>query len=76
MRSVFALPEEVRFRLGLRGGREEWKEGPLPMGALPWVVTEELASPRRLFYVEPLTYAGLTGLTLPQALADLTDLFA
>ncbi|MBI1953608.1 MAG: GNAT family N-acetyltransferase [Candidatus Omnitrophica bacterium] len=93
MRSVFALPEEVRFRIGLRGAKADWErefriievvrhpEGrpeapPLPMGALPLVVAEALASPHPRFYTDPLIYADLTELTLPQALTDLTDLFA
>ncbi len=91
MRSVYALPKEARFRIGLRSARSdregefriievvrhpEAKPGPLPLGVLPLVVTEAVASPHSLFYTDPLFYADLTGLTLPQALADLTDLFA
>lgn len=89
MRSVFALPEEVRFRIGLRSAREDWEEefriievvrhlegkaGPLPIGALPLVVTEAVVSPHPLFYTDPLIYADVTELTLPDALAGLTML--
>lgn len=90
MRSAFALPDEVRFRIGLLGAKELWRDfqvvevkrhpegwtGPLPLPALPVVVTEALASPGITLYVDPLVYAGLRELTLPQVLADLTDLFA
>ena len=92
IRSLFVLPEEVRFRIGLRSAKGDWEEegfrmievvrhpearpGPLPIGALPLVVTEALASPDSLFTTDPLTYADLTGLTLPEVLAKLTDLFA
>ena len=54
----------------------ESEEAPLPWEAVPVVVAEALAGGRSTFLVNVTPYLNLKGITLPEILATLTDLFA
>jgi len=54
----------------------ESEETPVPWEAVPLVVAEALAGGRPIFRVNVTPYLNLKGITLPEVLATLTDLFA
>jgi len=54
----------------------ESEETPLPWEAIPIVVAEALAGGQPTFWVNVTPYLNLKGITLPEILATLTDLFA
>lgn len=54
----------------------ESEETPLPWEAVPIVVAEALAGGRPTSWVNVTPYLNLKGITLPEILATLTDLFA
>lgn len=54
----------------------ESEETPLPWEAVPVVVAEALAGGRSTFWVNVTPYLNLKGITLPEILSTLTDLFA
>ena len=62
------------MRLGLLTPESE--ETLLPWEAVPIVVAEALAGGRPTFLVNVTPYLDLKGITLPEILATLTDLFA
>ncbi len=54
----------------------ESEERPLPWEAVPVVVAEALAGGQPTFWVNVTPYLNLKGITLPEILSTLTDLFA
>jgi hypothetical protein len=58
--------------------RRHWEsaETPLPWEAVPVVVGQALAGGRSIFWVNVTPYLNLKGITLPEILSTLTDLFA
>lgn len=54
----------------------ESEETPLPWEAVPVIVAEALAGGRPTFWVDVTPYLNLKGITLPEILSTLTDLFA
>ena len=54
----------------------ESEKTPLPWEAVPLVVAEALAGTRPTFWVNVTPYLSLKGITLPEVLSTLTDLFA
>lgn len=92
VRSALALPQDLSLRLDLVSERGRLEQAgfravevlrhpdaggaPLPEAALPLVVGQALAATQGRLYVDPLFYAGLEEVTLPEALSRLTDLFA
>ena len=54
----------------------ESEQTPLPWEAIPLVVAEALAGGRPTFWVNVTPYLNLKGITLPEILSTLSDLFA
>ncbi|MBI3311999.1 MAG: metallophosphoesterase [Candidatus Omnitrophica bacterium] len=92
IRAAFSWPEDVPLRLGLRedkAGLEEagfrtvevlLQEGSpirsLPESALPLVIQQAITAARPTFWIDPLFYAGMEELALPDVLDVLADLSA
>lgn len=92
IRSTLALPEGFSLRFDVLSERGRLEQAgfraievlrhpdagaaPLPEAALALVVAQALTVPQGPLYVDPIFYAGLEEVTLPEALSRLTDLFA
>jgi hypothetical protein len=68
--------EEKGYRVIRVLRHPESEQTPLPWEAVPIVVAEALADGRSTFWVNVTPYLTLRGITLPEILATLTDLFA